>query len=133
MDLLVISIISSCCISILLIYSMIFIMRDDSYNQQEEVKETKEMKHAVPDAEYNKLIEQYGRVAVYNAELDFMNDIESSLSFADMCESQNEKLKERAKKLKDQEAEIKRIKSLSKEELELYLLQEEAIKQIKLK
>ena len=126
----VISIISSCCISILLIYLMIFIMRDGSYNQQEEVKEIRHIEH---DAEYNKLIEQYGRVAVYNAELDFISDIESSLSFADMCELQNEKLKERAKKLKDQEAEIKRIKSLSKEELELYLLQEKAIKQIKSK
>ena len=119
----VISIISSCCISILLIYLMIFIMRDGSYNQQEEVKEIRHIEH---DAEYNKLIEQYGRVAVYNAELDFISDTESSLSFADMCELQNEKLK-------DQEAEIKRIKSLSKEELELYLLQEKAIKQIKSK
>ena len=126
----VIAIISSCCISILLIYLMIFIMRDGSYNQQEEVKEIRHIEH---DAEYTKLIEQYGRVAVYNAELDFISDIESSLSFADMCELQNEKLKERAKKLKDQEAEIKRIKSLSKEELELYLLQEKAIKQIKSK
>ena len=108
-------------------------MKDGSYNQQEEVKETKEMKHIVPDAEYNKLIEQYGRVAVYNAELEYkwfllnLNDRESiSLSFADMCELQNKKLKER-------ELKIKHIKSLSKEELELYLLQEEAIKQIKLK
>ena len=82
-------------------------MRDGSYNQQEEVKEIRHIEH---DAEYNKLIEQYGRVAVYNAELDFISDTESSLSFADMCELQNEKLK-------DQEAEIKRIKSLSKEEL----------------
>ena len=42
-------------------------------------------------------------------------------------------LEEQNEKLKKQEAEIKRIKSLSKEELELYLLQEEAIKQIKSK
>ena len=117
---------------------MIFSTRDSSYKPQ---KETKEMKHIVPDAEYNKLIEQYGREAVYNAELEynrlFINNTESSLSFADMCELQNENLREqvreRAKKLKEQEAEIKRIKSLSKEELELYLLQEEAIKQIKSK
>ena len=33
---------------------MIFSARDDSYKQQ---KETKEMKHVVSDAEYNKLIE----------------------------------------------------------------------------
>lgn len=126
----VIAIIISCCISILLISLMIFIMKDGSYKPQEE---TKEMKHVVPDAEYNKLIEQYGRVAVYNAELDYnwfllnLNDKESiSLSFADMCELQSKKLKER-------DSKIKHIKSLSKEELELYLLQEEAIKQIKLK
>ena len=105
-------------------------MRDGSYNQQEEVKEIRHIEH---DAEYNKLIEQYGRVAVYNAELDYgwfllnLNDKESiSLSFADMCELQSKKLKER-------DSKIKHIKSLSKEELELYLLQEEAIKQIKLK
>ena len=116
---------------------MIFSARDDSYKPQ---KETKEMKHVVPDAEYNKLVEQYGREAVYSAELEYnklifdLNGKENiSISFADECEIQNEKLKERAKKLKEQEAEIKRIKSLSKEELELYLLQEEAIKQIKSK
>ena len=112
---------------IFLFLLMIFSARDDSYKPQEETKETKEMKHVVPDAEYNKLIEQYGREVVYNAELEYnWHGIESSLSFADMCEVQNEKLKKR-------EAEIKRIKSLSKEELELYLLQEEAIKQIKSK
>ena len=112
---------------IFLFLLMIFSARDSSYKPQEE---TKEMKHVVPDAEYNKLIEQYGREAVYRAELEynrfFINGTESSLSFADECELQNEKLKKRA-------AEIKRIKSLSKEELELYLLQEEAIKQIKSK
>ena len=112
---------------IFLFLLMIFSTRDDSYKPQ---KETKEMKHVVPDAEYNKLIEQYGREAVYRAELEynrfFINGTESSLSFADECALQNEKLKK-------QEAEIKRIKSLSKEELELYLLQEEAIKQIKSK
>ena len=112
---------------IFLFLLMIFSTRDDSYKPQ---KETKEMKHVVPDAEYNKLIEQYGREAVYRAKLEynrfFINGTESSLSFADECALQNEKLKK-------QEAEIKRIKSLSKEELELYLLQEEAIKQIKSK
>ena len=103
---------------------MIFSARDSSYKPQEE---TKEMKHVVSDAEYNKLIEQYGREVVYNAELEYnCHGTGSSLSFADECELQNEKLKKRA-------AEIKRIKSLSKEELELYLLQEEAIKQIKSK
>ena len=129
----VIAIIISCCISILLISLMVFSMRDNSYKSQKEAKETKKMKHVVPDAEYNKLIEQYGRVAVYNAELEYnwfllnLNDRKSiSLSFADMCELQNKKLKER-------ESKIKYIKRLSKEELELYLLQEEAIKQIKLK
>ena len=116
---------------------MIFSARDDSYKPQ---KETKEMKHVVSDAEYNKLVEQYGRTVVLMAELEYnklifdLNGKENiSISFADECEIQNEKLKERAKKLKEQEAEIKRIKSLSKEELELYLLQEEAIKQIKSK
>ena len=112
---------------IFLFLLMIFSARDSSYKPQEE---TKEMKHVVPDAEYNKLIEQYGREAVYRAELEynrfFINGTESSLSFAGECALQ-------AKKLKKQEAEIKRIKSLSKEELELYLLQEEAIKQIKSK
>ena len=108
---------------ILFFLLMIFSARDSSYNTQEE---TKEIRHVEHDAEYNKLIEQYGRVVVYNAELEYIRSIESSLSFADMCEVQNEKLKKR-------EAEIKRIKSLPKEELELYLLQEEAIKQIKLK
>ena len=103
---------------------MIFSTRDSSYKPQEEAKETKEMKHVVSDAEYNKLIEQYGREVVLIAELEYNK--EGSLSFADECELQNEKLKKRA-------AEIKRIKSLSKEELELYLLQEEAIKQIKSK
>ena len=127
----VIAIIVSCCIPILIISLMVFIMRDSSYNTQEETKEIRH--HVEHDVEYNKLIEQYGRVVVYNAELEYMRSIESSLSFADECNLQNEKLKEQAKKLKWQEAEIKRIKSLPKEELELYLLQEEAIKQIKLK
>ena len=115
---------------IFLFLLMIFSTRDDSYKSQ---KETKEMKHVVPDAEYNKLIEQYGRTVVLMAELEYnklildLNGKENiSISFADECELQNEKLKKR-------EAEIKRIKSLSKEELELYLLQEEAIKQIKSK
>ena len=133
----VIAIISSCCISILLIYLMIFIMRDGSYNQQEETKEIKLVAH---DAEYNKLVAQYGRTVVFSAEIEYnklildLNGKENiSISFADECELQNEKLKERVKKLKSQEAEIKRIKSLSKEEVELYLLQEKAIKQIKSK
>ena len=112
---------------IFLFLLMIFSTRDDSYKPQ---KETKEIKLVAHDAEYNKLVEQYGREAVYRAELEynrfFINGTESSLSFADECALQNEKLKK-------QEAEIKRIKSLSKEELELYLLQEEAIKQIKSK
>ena len=112
---------------IFLFLLMIFSARDSSYKPQEE---TKEMKHVVPDAEYDKLVEQYGREVVYMAELEynrfFINGTESSLSFAGECEIQNEKLKKQA-------AEIKRIKSLSKEELELYLLQEEAIKQIKSK
>ena len=112
---------------IFLFLLMIFSARDSSYKPQEE---TKEIRHVEHDAEYNKLIEQYGREAVYRAELEynrfFINGTESSLSFADECELQNEKLKKR-------DAEIKRIKSLSKEELELYLLQEEAIKQIKSK
>ena len=109
---------------------MIFSAIDSSYKPQEETKEIKLVAH---DAEYNKLIEQYGRVVVYNAELEYnqlilnLNGKENiSISFADECNLQNEKLKEQA-------AEIKRIKSLSKEELELYLLQEEAIKQIKSK
>ena len=116
---------------------MIFSARDSSYKPQEETKEIKLVAH---DAEYNKLVEQYGRTVVLMAELEYnklifdLNGKENiSISFADECEIQNEKLKERAKKLKEQEAEIKRIKSLSKEELELYLLQEEAIKQIKSK
>ena len=106
------------------------IMKDGSYNQQEEVKEIRHIEH---DAEYNKLIEQYGSTVVLMAELEYnklildLNGKENiSISFADECELQNEKLKKRA-------AEIKRIKSLSKEELELYLLQEEAIKRIKSK
>ena len=115
---------------IFLFLLMIFSARDSSYKPQEETKEIKLVAH---DAEYNKLIEQYGRVVVYNAELEYnqlilnLNGKENiSISFADECNLQNEKLKEQA-------AEIKRIKSLSKEELELYLLQEEAIKQIKSK
>ena len=123
----ILAVISCFLLCIFLFLLMIFSARDSSYKPQEETKETKEMKHVVPDAEYNKLIEQYGREVVYNAELEYnWHGTESSLSFADECELQNEKLKE-------QEAEIKRIKSLSKEELELYLLQEEAIKQIKSK
>ena len=115
---------------IFLFLLMIFSTRDDSYKPQ---KETKEIKLVAHDAEYNKLVEQYGHVVVYNAELEYnklildLNGKENiSISFADECELQNEKLKKRA-------AEIKRIKGLSKEELELYLLQEEAIKQIKSK
>ena len=119
---------------IFLFLLMIFSARDSSYKSQEETKEIKkEMKHVVPDVEYNKLVEQYGSAVVLMAELEYnklildLNGKENiSISFADECELQNEKLKE-------QEAEIKRIKSLSKEELELYLLQEEAIKQIKSK
>ena len=133
----VIAIIISCCISILLIYLMIFIMKDGSYKPQEETKEIKLVAH---DAEYNKLVEQYGHAVVFMAEIEYnklildLNGKENiSVSFADECELQNEKLRERAKKLKEQEAEIKRIKRLSKEELELYLLQEKAIKQIKSK
>ena len=124
---LILAVTSCFLLCIFLFLLMIFSARDSSYKPQEETKETKEMKHVVPDAEYNKLIEQYGREVVYNAELEYnWHGIESSLSFADECELQNEKLKK-------QEAEIKRIKSLSKEELELYLLQEEAIKQIRSK
>ena len=117
---------------ILFFYIMIFSFseRDDSYETQEETKEIKLVAH---DAEYNKLVEQYGLTVVLMAELEYnklifdLNGKENiSISFADECEIQNEKLKKRA-------AEIKRIKSLSKEELELYLLQEEAIKQIKSK
>ena len=126
----VIAMIVSCCISILIISLMVFIMRDGSYKPQEE---TKEIRHVEHDAEYNNLIEQYGLTVVLMAELEYnylllnINDKESiSTSFADMCEVQNEKLKK-------QKAEIKRIKSLSKEELELYLLQEKAIEQIKSK
>ena len=133
----VIAIIIGCCISILLISLMIFIMRDGSYKPQEETKEIKLVAH---DAEYNKLVEQYGHTVVLMAELEYnklildLNGKENiSISFADECELQNEELKERVKKLRSQEAEIKRIKSLSKEELELYLLQEKAIKQIKSK
>ena len=136
----VIAMIVSCCISILLISLMVFSMRDTSYKPQKEAKETKEIKLVAHDAEYNKLIEQYGRTVVLMAEVEYnqlildLNGKENiSISFADECELQNEKLKERAKKLKEQEAEIKRIKSLSKEELELYVLQEKAIKQIKSK
>ena len=116
-------IIAGCFPLYILFFLVIFGVIDTSYKPQEETKEIKLVAH---DAEYNKLVEQYGRVVVYNAELEYIRSIESSLSFADMCEVQNEKLKKR-------EAEIKRIKSLPKEELELYLLQEEAIKQIKLK
>ena len=119
---------------IFLFLLMIFSARDSSYKSQEETKEIKkEMKHVVPDVEYNKLVEQYGSAVVLMAELEYnklildLNGKENiSISFADECVLQNEKLKK-------QEAEIKRIKSLPKEELELYLLQEEAIKQIKLK
>ena len=126
----ILAVISCFLLCIFLFLLMIFSTRDSSYKSQEE---TKEMKHVVSDAEYNKLVEQYGREAVLMAELEYnklifdLNGKENiSISFADECELQNEKLKE-------QEAEIKRIKSLSKEELELYLLQEEAIKQIKSK
>lgn len=129
-----IMVIVGCCISILIFSLMAFSMRDTSYKPQEETKEIKLVAH---DAEYNKLVEQYGRTVVLMAELKYNLDLHGkeniSISFADECESQNEKLKERAKKLKEQEAEIKRIKRLSKEELELYVLQEKAIKQIKSK
>ena len=115
---------------IFLFLLMIFSARDSSYKSQEETKEIKLVAH---DAEYNKLVEQYGNTVVLIAELEYnklildLNGKENiSISFADECALQNEKLKK-------QEAEIKRIKSLSKEELELYLLQEEAIKQIKSK
>ena len=123
--------VTSCFIlCIFLFLLMIFSARDSSYKPQEE---TKEIRHVEHDAEYNKLVEQYGSTVVLIAELEYnklildLNGKENiSISFADECELQNEKLKKRA-------AEIKRIKSLSKEELELYLLQEEAIKQIKSK
>ena len=132
MDILeIILVVTSCfllCIYLFLL--MIFSTRDSSYKPQEETKEIKLVAH---DAEYNKLIEQYGSTVVLMAEIEYnklildLNGKENiSISFADECELQNEKLKKRA-------AEIKRIKSLSKEELELYLLQEEAIKQIKSK
>ena len=132
MDILeIILVVTSCfLLCIFLFLLMIFSARDSSYKPQEETKEIKLVAH---DAEYNKLIEQYGRTVVLMAELEYnklifdLNGKENiSISFADECELQNEKLKKRA-------AEIKRIKSLSREELELYLLQEEAIKQIKSK
>ena len=92
---------------------MIFSTRDSSYKPQEETKEIKLVAH---DAEYNKLVEQYGNTVVLIAELEYnklildLNGKENiSISFADECELQNEKLKKRA-------AEIKHIKSLSKEE-----------------
>ena len=117
----ILAVISCFLLCIFLFLLMIFSARDSSYKPQEETKEIKLVAH---DAEYNKLVEQYGREVVLMAGLIYNK--EGSLSFADVCELQN-------KKLKEQEAEIKRIKSLSKEELELYLLQEEAIKQIKSK
>ena len=132
MDILeIIMTVTSCfLLCIFLFLLMIFSARDSSYKSQEE---TKEIRHVEHDAEYNKLVEQYGSTVVLIAELEYnklildLNGKENiSISFADECELQNEKLKKRA-------AEIKRIKSLSKEELELYLLQEEAIKQIKSK
>ena len=132
MDILeIILVVTSCfLLCIFLFLLMIFSARDSSYKPQEETKEIKLVAH---DAEYNKLVEQYGNTVVLIAELEYnklildLNGKENiSISFADECELQNEKLKKRA-------AEIKRIKSLSKEELELYLLQEEAIKQIKSK
>ena len=126
-----------CCAAYFMIFLVLFSMIDSSYKPQEEVNEIRLVEH---DAEYNKLIEQYGLTVVLMAELEYnklildLNGKENiSISFADECEIQNEKLKERVKKLKEQEAEIKCIKSLSKEELELYLLQERAIKQIKSK
>ena len=119
-----------CCAAYVMIFLVLFSMIDSSYKPQEEVNEIRLVEH---DAEYNKLIEQYGLAVVLIAELEYnklildLNGKENiSISFADECEIQNEKLKE-------QEAEIKLIKSLSKEELELYLLQEKAIKQIKSK
>ena len=127
---LILAVTSCFLLCIFLFLLMIFSARDDSYKPQ---KEAKEIRHVEHDAEYNKLVEQYGSTVVLMAELEYnklilnLNGKENiSISFADECEIQNEKLKERA-------AEIKRIKSLSKEELELYLLQEEAIKQIKSK
>ena len=127
---LILIIAGSCILSILLLLLMIFSARDSSYNTQEETKEIRYVEH---DAEYNKLVEQYGREVVLRAESEYnqlilhLNGKENiSISFADECHLQNEKLKKR-------KAEIKRIKSLSKEKLELYLLQEEAIKQIKSK
>ena len=127
---LILAVTSCFLLCIFLFLLMIFSARDSSYKPQEETKEIKLVAH---DAEYNKLIEQYGDTVVLMAELEYnklildLNGKENiSISFADECELQNEKLKK-------QEAEIKRIKSLSKEELELYLLQEEAIKQIKSK
>ena len=127
----IILVVTSCfLLCIFLFLLMIFSARDSSYKPQEETKEIKLVAH---DVEYNKLVEQYGRTVVLMAELEYnklildLNGKENiSISFADECNLQNEKLKKRA-------AEIKRIKSLSKEELELYLLQEEAIKQIKSK
>lgn len=119
-----------CCAAYFMIFLVLFSMIDSSYKPQEEVNEIRLVEH---DAEYNKLIEQYGLAVVLIAELEYnklildLNGKENiSISFADECEIQNEKLKE-------QEAEIKHIKSLPKEELELYLLQEKAIKQIKSK
>ena len=132
MDILeIILVVTSCFLLCMFLFLlMIFSARDSSYKPQEETKEIKLVAH---DAEYNKLVEQYGNTVVLIAELEYnklildLNGKENiSISFADECELQNEKLKKRA-------AEIKRIKSLSKEELELYLLQEEAIKQIKSK
>ena len=130
-------IIAGCFPLYILFFLVIFGVIDTSYKPQEETKEIKLVAH---DAEYNKLVEQYGRTVVLMAEIEYnklildLNGKENiSISFADECELQNEKLKERAKKLKEQEVEIKRIKRLSKEELELYLLQEKAIKQIKSK
>ena len=127
---LILAVTSCFLLCIFLFLLMIFSARDSSYKPQEE---TKEIRHVEHDTEYNKLVEQYGSTVVLMAELEYnklildLNGKENiSISFADECELQNEKLKKRA-------AEIKRIKSLSKEELELYLLQEEAIKQIKSK
>ena len=80
---------------IFLFLLMIFSTRDDSYKPQ---KETKEIRHVEHDAEYNKLIEQYGSTVVLMAELEYnklildLNGKENiSISFADECELQNEK------------------------------------------
>jgi hypothetical protein len=115
-------------LAISLIIVMMYAIRDDSL-KTEAAKNKSNEKNKSDEGDKNRkeLVEQYGEIEVliaeYKQSLDQHAHGKTYGSLESYCIVEKDKQEKR-------DAQIKYIKSLSKEDLELYLLQEEAIKQI---